>query len=323
MTDRALKVLLQPFNKHLSRQNVTEVVVNQPGRMGIEADGQWEWVDDDKGLSYRNLRALSMSAAFNASQNISERQPLCRIALPAGERMQACLPPATSPGVISLTIRKPSTKRRKIDDDDFEALFQAGKQEHRNSVDQELARLYQEGNLREFFRRAVKKRKTICVCGPTGGGKTDMIKRFLGEIPPSERIVTIEDTAEFGPVGPANRVNLFYGDGRAKLAAEDVVEASLRMRPDRIIMQEVRGKEAFAFLRGLVSGHSGMTTWHAEEGQEWDALELMVRQHPAGREIPDANLRRYLQTYIDVMVYVRKDENVYKAGRVWARGITQ
>jgi type IV secretion system protein VirB11 len=237
--------------------------------------------------------------------------------------MQACWPPATPPGIVSLTIRKPSTKRRKIDDDDFERLFEEGSKEQRRATDTKLAELYKARDLREFFRYAVKSRKTICVCGPTGSGKTDMLKRFLGEIPEGERIITIEDTAEFGDAGPANRVNLFYGDGRAKLAAEDIVEASLRMRPDRIIMQEVRGKEAFAFLRGLVSGHSGMTTWHAEEGQEWDALELMVRQHPAGREIPEVNIRRYLQTYIDVLVYVRKDENVYKAGRIWAKGITQ
>jgi type IV secretion system protein VirB11 len=88
------------------------------------------------------------------------------------------------------------------------------------------------------------------------------------------------------------------------------------MRPDRIVVQEIRGPEAFGFIRALAAGHpGGCTSYHADEGLEWDALELMVKQHEAGRALPD--VRKYLQQYIDVVVWLARGETGFKAPRVW------
>ena len=145
-----------------------------------------------------------------------------------------------------------------------------------------------------FFALAVKAKKTIAATGSTGSGKTSLLRRLMQEIPGEERLVTIEDTDEFGPLPLRNRVSLFYGS--ANVSAENAVEASLRMRPDRVAMQELRGAEAFAYLRLLAAGHpGGLTTWHAEEGDPFTPLALMAKTSEAGRNIPDDKLLAILQ----------------------------
>ena len=317
MSNTALHHLIRPFLPFLADPRTTEVVVNRPGEFGVEA-GTWSWHKDDS-LTFERLDAIGVLAAFNSSQEFGPHSPLCATVLPGGERLQVCRPPATLPDVISLTIRKPSERVMRIDDPDFDALFDATNTgpTRRTRADEHLVALYRAKDWKAFFKLAIRQKKTLGVAGSTGSGKTTLLRRCLMEIPEIERIVTIEDTAEFGAAGPPNRVNLFYGDGRANLAAEQVLKASLRMRPDRIIMQEVRGPEAFSFIRGLANGHSGATSWHADEGDELDVLEMMVKQHPAGVAIPDDALRRYLRRYIDIIVWAAKDDTGFKAPRVW------
>ncbi len=319
--NKTLLYLLEPFSPFQSEPEVTEIVVNRVGQFGIEKQGKWSFYDEPF-LTYDRLESIAILAAYATSQDFGPDHPLCAASLPAGERMQACCHPATSPGTISLTIRKPSERIMRIDDGDFPALFSETNtgQTRRSRSNAELARLHHDQDWRGFFKLAMREKKTIGVCGSVGSGKTTFLKRLLREVPETDRIVTIEDTAELGEAGPPNRVNLFYGDGRAKLTAEQVLRASLRMRPDRLIFQEIRGPEAFGFLRGLASGHSGATSWHAEEGQEWDALALMVRQHEAGRAIPDADMRGYLEQFIDIIVWVSRDDAGFKAPRVWLKG---
>ena len=319
--NKTLHHLLKPFEPFQHTPTVTEIVVNRCGQFGVEDSGKWSFYDEPF-LTYDRLEAIAILAAYATSQDFGPDTPLCAASLPGGERMQACCHPATTPGTISLTIRKPSEKLMSLDDVDFPALFTETNTGHtrRSRSNAELARLHRDQDWRGFFKLAMRERKTIGVCGSVGSGKTTFLKRLLREVPDTDRIVTIEDTAEIGDVGPSNRVNLFYGDGRAKLTAEDVLKASLRMRPDRLIFQEIRAGEAFAFLRGLATGHSGATSWHAEEGREWDALALMVRQHQAGRAIPDGDMQRYLEQFIDIIVWVSRDDTGFKAPRVWLKG---
>jgi type IV secretion system protein VirB11 len=317
--ERTLRTLLRCFEVFLEHAATTEVVVNRPGEVGVEQAGQWSWHDMPE-LTLERLDAISILAASMTSREVDASQPLCASTLPGGERIQICRPPATMPGIISLTIRKPATKARTIDDPDFENLFLEANRgpTRRTQADEALLQLYRAQDWRGFFKAARTARKTIGACGATGSGKTDLLKRLLQLTSEHARVVTIEDNPEFGELGPRNRVNLFYGDSRANLAAEDTLKAALRMRPDEIWMQEVRGAEAFAYLRALAAGHpGGCTSWHAEEGQEWDALELMVKQHPAGLAIPEASLRQYLRQYIDIVVWCARGENGFRAPRVW------
>ena len=324
MSNRALLHLLRPFEAHLSRPSVTEIVVNEVGRFGVEDAGVWSWHDDAR-LTLNHLDAIGVLAGFISSREFSPERPLCSATLPAGERIMCCRPPATHHDVISLTIRKPSQRIMLIDDDDFDVMFD-GTNKHAPrgvSVDEELATLWRNENWKEFFRRAVQKRKSIGVCGPTGGGKTSFLRRLLMVIQPTDRIVTMEDTSEFGNAGPLNRVNLFFGEERANLKCDDTRRAALRMRPDRIIVQEIRGGEAMGFLQALASGHSGMTSWHANEGGEWEALAMMVRQHDAGRAVPPDEMYVFLKQFIDIIVWAAKEDRRYKVPRVWLKGVSE
>jgi type IV secretion system protein VirB11 len=314
--NEALDHLIQPFMPFLANPATTEVVVNQPGEFGAETSGQWSW-HSEPSLTVDRLDAIGVLTAYRASREFSPSHPEVATTLPGGERLQACRAPATFPGIISLTIRKPTRHKVGLDDDEVSSLIDGtnGAPPGRAKADIELLKLYRAQDWRAFYRLAMHAKKTIAVCGKVATGKTTFLRRLLAEIPETDRVVTVEDTAEFGDAGPGNRVNLFYGDGRANLIAEQIIKASLRMRMDWLIMQEVRGPEAFGFIRALASGHSGATSWHAEEGEEFDALELMIRQHEAGRAIPD--VRRYLKTYIDVIVYCAKDETGYHTPRVW------
>ena len=115
-----------------------------------------------------------------------------------------------------------------------------------------------------------------------------------------------------------NRVSLFYGS--ANVSAENAVEASLRMRPDRVAMQELRGAEAFAYLRLLAAGHpGGLTTWHAEEGDPFTPLALMAKTSEAGRNIPDDKLLAILRSLIDIVAFCRRDARGFSVPSVYYR----
>ncbi|MGH7117134.1 MAG: ATPase, T2SS/T4P/T4SS family [Stellaceae bacterium] len=201
----------------------------------------------------------------------------------SSDKQQRIWPPVTAPGTISLTIRIPSQAVHRVHDPDFNELMRraaipasAGRPDRQRDADAELLALCQAQDWPAFFALAVKAKKTIAATGSTGSSKTSLLRRLMQEIPHDERLVTIEDTEEFGPLPLRNRVSLFYG--AANVSAEHAVEASLRMRPDRLAMQELRGAEAFSHLRLLAAGHpGGLTTCHAEEGDPFTPLAPMAK----------------------------------------------
>ena len=240
--------------------------------------------------------------------------------LPDGQRCTLCRPPVTAPGTISVTIRIPSKTVHRVRDPDFGDLMRqaANRPDEHSDADTELVALYQAQDWPAFFALAVKAKKTIAATGSTGSGKTSLLRRLMQEIPGDERLVTIEDTDEFGPLPLRNRVSMFYGS--ANVSAEDAVEASLRMRPDRVAMQELRGAEAFAYLRLLAAGHpGGLTTWHAEEGDPFTPLALMAKTSEAGRNIPDDKLLAILRNLIDIVAFCRRDTHKFLAPSVYYR----
>lgn len=326
--ERPLRAALDPFSAALADPTTTEVVVNQPGEFGVEAAGRWTW-HDAPDLTYDRLDRIGILAASMSGKDVDAAHPLAEASLPNGERIHICRPAATSSGIISLTIRRPSAHARTIDDPDFDALFEEANIPSARKIEQDahLVELKRAGDWRGLFRAAVKGRKTIGVTGSTGSGKTDLLRRLMQEVDERERIITIEDASEFGKMRQRNRVALFHSSGSASLAnltAEDLVKTALRMRPDRIMIQEVRAGDAFAFIRVVAAGHPGsVTTWHAEEGEAFDALELMVKQHPAGNAIPDAKVRAYLMRHLDIVVWCSKDIDRFSAPNVWLKAEQQ
>jgi type IV secretion system protein VirB11 len=317
--ETTLRHLLAPVQDVLDDPATTEVVVQRPGEVGIERHGEWSWRRVEA-FDFRRLDAIGLLAGSLLSKPFDPAHPICMTTLPDGQRCTLLRPPVTTPGTISVTIRIPSKEVHTVRDPDFGELMREAeiRPDGHGDADAELLALYQAQDWPAFFALAVKAHKTIAATGSTGSGKTSLLRRLMQEISGEERLVTIEDTDEFGPLPLRNRVSLFYGS--ANVSAENAVEASLRMRPDRVAMQELRGAEAFAYIRLLAAGHpGGLTTWHAEEGDPFTPLALMAKASEAGRNIPDDKLSVILRNFIDIVAFCRRDARGFSVPSVYYR----
>jgi type IV secretion system protein VirB11 len=317
--ERPFRVYLAPIAADLTDPAVTEIVINRPGEVGIERAGKWTF-RDVPAFTYDRLDQMGILAGFMSGHDFDGEHPIAYASLPDGQRFTIARPPVTASGIISVTIRVPSPMVRSVADDDFPALLQAANRDsgRPSAADQELIALYRSGDWEPFFRMCVKAHKTIVATGLVGSGKTTFLKRLQQEIPLDERVITIEDSDEFGVLPQRNRVALFYG--AAGVTAEQAVQLSLRQRPDRVAMQELRGGEAFAYIRALLAGFSGgLTTFHAQRGEAeaFDALAVMVKTHPSGREIPDDKLNQLLRGLIDVIVWCERRDGQFSVPYVW------
>jgi type IV secretion system protein VirB11 len=237
--------------------------------------------------------------------------------LPTGERIQFVIPPAVPRGTVSITVRKPSQLIRRLDDFEREGLFErvsAGGQASNalRPYEQELMTLKEAGRLGQFLRLAVQKHQTIVVSGKTGSGKTTFMKSLVEEVPRHERLITIQDTAELTLPNHPNAVHLFYSkdaQGTARVSAKSLLEACLRMRPDRIFLAEVRGDECFHFARLAASGHPGsLTSVHAGScALAFEQMALMIRESGAGGGLALHEIKRLLGLVVDVVVQFDRD----------------
>ncbi len=321
--ERTLRLLLAPIAGFLADDRTTEIVINQPGVCGLEQHGRWTWHDVPE-LDYQRLDAIATLSAAMSQQDVGPDRPLCGSVLPDGQRIQICRPPAVSAGTISLTIRRPSSFAPTLDDLAAGGLFSSTDvaRIRAHPLDAELSELHRLKDWERFFPLAVRAKKTIIAAGDTGSGKTTFAKALIQAIPLDERLVTIEDTAEFIGLPHRNLVSLFYskGDqGQARVRSEDLIEAALRMRPDRVLMQELRDGAAFTFVRGIAAGHPGsITTCHAGSASgAFDALRLMIKQHAAGKYLADADVRGLLRQLVDVSVYCEKRDGRFRIAEVF------
>ena len=315
--DRTLAHLLRPVAGALGESAVTDLVVNEPQRVAVKRAGLWSWLDVPE-FTFDRLDAASILIAQRAGREFDEEHPYANATLPGGQRFQGCRPPATKPGRIVWAIRKPPATARSIDDPDFDALFDgtniASPRRHRTQ--EALTELHRNRLWKAFFAQARLAGMTIGVCGETGSGKTDLLRRLIQISRPETRMITIETDDEFGELGPPNKASIFYDEKR--IAADECIKVALRLAPDEIWHQEVRGPEAYSFLRALASGHAGGgTSWHAEEGREFQALELMLKEHPGGRAMPDDRLRQFVREYIDIVVHCEREGDRFRVSRVW------
>lgn len=324
--EQTLRHLLAPIAGCLADPRTTDVVVNRPGEVLVErrTDSGSAWsVEAVPDFSLDRLEAIATLAAAMTKQDVSDARPLCATVLPDGERVQVVRSPAVEPGLLSLTIRRPSAWMPTID-----GLAQAGlfgtadvAGARVDQAETELVELHHRRDWAAFFSAAVRHRKNIILCGATGSGKTTFSKALIGAIPLEERVLTIEDTPEL-TVPHSNRVHLFYskGDqGLARVTAGDLLEASLRMRPDRVLLQELRDGSAFTYLRGVASGHPGsITTLHAESAHgAFDVLALMVKQNEAGRHLSDPDIRKLVVQLVDVVAHCDRSTGRFRITEVY------
>ncbi len=314
---------LAPLQGLLAPEDVTELVINRPGEVGIEEGGRWRWHDDPV-LTEAWLRTLAIAAAAFTKQDVSDARPICSTALPGGERCQIVLPPAAPAGTVSLTIRKPSHRQFGLDAFARHGLFDAviaGEDVGTDPVDDALVAFKAANDWAGFFRLAVEARRNILISGATGSGKTTFAKGLVEAIPEHERLLTIEDTREL-VVPHRNAVHLIYskeGQGLAQVTAKSLLESALRMRPDRILLQELRDGTAFFYLRNVNSGHPGsITTVHADSAAlAFEQLTLLVRESEGGRDLPRDDIRALLHLLIDVVVQMKKVDGRFRLTEVW------
>jgi type IV secretion system protein VirB11 len=306
MNTVALETYLKPVTPWLDQAGVTELSVNKPGELWIEKQGEMRRVPLPE-LNGEHLLALGRLIAESTRQEISAEKPILSATLPAGERVQVVFPPAAQETCLS--IRKPSVLRYDLNlYGSMGAFSNVATLEVAHESEIELRRLYDGKRFKEFISKAILSRKNILVSGGTSTGKTTFLNACLKEIPAHERLITIEDAREVVVTQP-NCVHLLASrgeQGQAKVTPQELLEASLRLRPDRIIMGELRGAEAFSFLRAINTGHPGsIATLHADSpAMAFEQLVLMVMQ--AGLGLDRAQIMAYVRQIIHVVIQLQK-----------------
>ena len=319
----SLDLALRPLRPLLDRPEVTELCINRPREAYLETSAGWSreplpWAD------FAWCRQLASLVAHATHQRIAEESPLLSAALPTGERVQMVLPPATTPGTVAITIRRPPTRVWSLDELSRRGLFSQTRtaSDALDDAEIELLRLLHEGHYEAFMRLAVRSRRNIVVSGPTGSGKTTYTKALIREIPAHERLITIEDARELVLDTHPNHVRLYYSkddQGLAKVKPKQLLECCLRMKPDRILLAELRAEEAFDYLRNVNSGHPGsITSLHAASAElAFEQLVLLIKQSAGGQDLARSDIKSLLYLLIDVVIQFGVDRGRRIITEVW------
>lgn len=300
------------IREFMQAPEVTEICVNRPGELYLETRAGWSRVEVP-GLTFERARQFCTTIVneSNTGQRITDADPVVSLTFPTGQRAQFVVPPACDAGKVSITIRLPSRESRTLRQYEQDGFFDriADAAHTIGDHDRELLELRQARDYAGFFRQAVRYKKNIVVAGATGSGKTTFMKALVHHIPHDERLVTIEDARELFIEQP-NAVHLLYskgGQSTSNVTAKSCMEACLRMKPDRIILAELRGDESFYFIRNCASGHPGsITSCHAgSTAQTWDQLALMVKASAEGSGLEFAVIKRLLMMTIDIVVHIK------------------
>jgi type IV secretion system protein VirB11 len=305
-----LHAYLAPLAAMLARPDVTDIYINRPGELWIETVGGAIERQEAPALDEATLERLARQIAAASNQGISREHPLLSATLPDGARVQIVAPPATR-GPLALAIRKHLAADLELSDYVASGAFAGTRGRdglEQSEADRDLAAQLAAGDVAGMLASAVKGRKNILVSGGTSTGKTTFLNALIREIPAGERLILIEDTPEL-KLRHDNAVGLLAARsalGEAAVSANDLVAASLRMRPDRIILGELRGEEAFAFLRAVNTGHPGsMTTVHADSAERAvEQIVLLALQ--AGTQLNRDDVRHYVRTTVDVFVQLAR-----------------
>ena len=302
--------LLAPF---LTQEGVTELVINQPCLVMTESHHGWRQVTDNAITLEYCLRLAKLIATYSG-QKLDTSHPILSATLPSGERIQICIPPVTLIGRISITIRKPSTVNFTLEDYQQQGYFKPSTSNKFNvkGADSQLLKLKQQGLIAEFLKQAITLRKNIIVSGATGSGKTTFFRSLLNYVPPTERLISIENVDELQLYrSHPNSVSLFYSAGNqgiASITQKQLLESSLRMKPDRVFVAElIRGDEAFYFMRNINSGHPGsMTTMHAGSAKlALEQLVLLMKESQAGASLSRDDIKQLLHLCVDIIVQLQ------------------
>lgn len=272
----------------INDDSITEVMINGPENVFIERDGRLFKLDK-KFESQRRLEDVIQRIVGLAGREVNQANPICDTRLPDGSRVNVVLPPIALCGP-TLTIRKFSKTPMTI-----EKLIEYG------SITREIA---------DKLEMLVRAKYNIFISGGTGSGKTTFLNALSNYIPKDERVITIEDSAELQITGIENLVSLetrnANASGAGQITIRDLIKSSLRMRPERIVVGEVRGGEALDMLQAMNTGHDGsLSTGHANSTQDMlSRLETMVLQGASG--LPLEAIRQQIASAVDIIIHLSR-----------------
>lgn len=269
-------------------ETITEVMVNGPNDIFIEKNGRLQKLNDHF-QSERKLEDIIQRIVSMAGREVNQANPIVDTRLPDGSRVNVVLPPISLVGPV-VTIRKFSKEPMTISQ-----LIKYG------SITKEIAKKLE---------LLVKSKYNIFISGGTGSGKTTFLNALSNYIPKEERIITIEDSAELQIEGIDNLVSLetrnANATGAGRITIKDLIKSSLRMRPERIIVGEVRGEEALDMLQAMNTGHDGsLSTGHANSVKDMlSRLETMVLQ--GSEALPLIAIRQQIASAIDIIIHLSR-----------------
>lgn len=305
MDYNALKSYLAPFSAYLSDESLTEVVVNRPGEIWTESRQGWQ-VHNAPENTFEWARHIGVLVAGYNSKTMNQVSPILSATLPDGQRIQVVRPPITERGIISITIRKPSLNDFSLQELESFGAFNDFVIAKPGLKDYEIRmlELLESKKIIEFLKLAVSTGRNIVLCGKTGSGKTTLLKTLTNLIDLNERLITIEDVHEVNLSNHRNKVHLFYNkDG---IDADQVLASCLRMKPNRILLAELRGGEAWEFLSALDSDHAGMTTAHASGAEDCIyRIASLVRESEVGATMPNDIVLQKVRSTVDVVLYMQ------------------
>ena len=305
----------QPLRPWLDDNQVSEILINKPGEVFIERLSVMQRFELPQ-LDNLHLKRLFTLIANENGQVLNEVSPILSGNLRDGSRVQLVIPPAALN--CTLSIRRQSVATKSLDDYKEDSFFKTAKpfllNNDKESLltenDIHLLNLYKKQHWAEFITLAIQAKKTIIISGETSSGKTTFLNACCNQIPAEERIITLEDTFEM-KLSHVNKVALLAPkrgeNAKTTLSMQDLVQCSLRLRPERIIMGEIRGREILDFISACATGHEGsMTSIHASNPQV--AFMRMTQLYKLNNvpSMRDEDILRELHEVIDIIVQLKK-----------------
>lgn len=306
--------LLNPLHPWLNDAQVSEIMINAPGEVFIEKEGEMTQFKVPE-LTSLYIKRLFQMIANESQQTLDEQHPILAGTLYNGARVQLILPPISRHH--TLAIRKASIKQLALDEYQTQGFYQgllpfymqSLKSHCQNRDEEKLLDLFQQQDWNEFVKTAIAQRKNIVISGGTSSGKTTFLNACLAAIDKRERVISLEDTREL-IIPHANQVSLLTSKespGKPLIEMQTLLQATLRLRPDRIIMGEIRGKEIMDFVGACSTGHEGsIATIHANNPQI--ALQRMIQLYKQNNvpSMRDEEIAAELHSVIDIIIQVNK-----------------
>ncbi|SFU33482.1 type IV secretion system protein VirB11 [Nitrosomonas eutropha] len=317
--DAAVQAYLAPYEQWREDPRVTEIAVNNDGRVWVYTN-QWDSYNVPQ-INQHSLLSLGGAIATytNSAQGWNAAYPILSGSLKDNSRIQLVMEPGVLRGHVSFTLRQPSRARISLKEMGEQGMFQGTTQSTFaiKPHEKELLSLVKSGKIIEFLTKAVQYRQNIVLSGATGSGKTTVMKALVDAIDPGERIITIEDAHELSLTQP-NVVHLLYDNAKMRpgsdtpvLSAKDALLSCLRMKPDRILLAEMRGSECLYFLRAALSGHPGtLTSCHGENpAMAYEQMMMMVKSDPVGAGLDYNVIKRLIHLTVDIVVQIEVDRH--------------